>query len=124
MLLLVLGGSLFSMALLGATLGAAMGLTGLIILKFFAGGATDLGILAVWNQTNNFTFSAVPMFIFLGDLMVVSGLCVACAVIFFVVAAVVDSVLGLLVLPFAGFIGAGALAASLLVCRLIKLRAA
>ena len=74
MLLLVLGGSLFGMALLGATLGSAMGLTGLIILKFFAGGATDLGILAVWNQTNNFTFSAVPMFIFLGDLMVVSGL--------------------------------------------------
>lgn len=74
MLLLVLGGSLFGMALVGATLGAAMGLTGLIILKFFAGGATDLGILAVWNQTNNFTFSAVPMFIFLGDLLVVSGL--------------------------------------------------
>lgn len=73
-MLLVLGGSLFGMALVGATLGAAMGLTGLIILKFFAGGATDLGILAVWNQTNNFTFSAVPMFILLGDLLVASGL--------------------------------------------------
>lgn len=74
MLSLVLGGSLFGMALTGAALGAAMGLTGLIILKFFAGGATDLGILAVWNQTNNFTFSAVPMFILLGDLLVASGL--------------------------------------------------
>ena len=74
MLSLVLGGSLFGMALVGAALGAAMGLTGLIILKFFAGGATDLGILAVWNQTNNFTFSAVPMFILLGDLLVASGL--------------------------------------------------
>lgn len=74
MLSLVLGGSLFGMALAGAALGAAMGLTGLIILKFFAGGATDLGILAVWNQTNNFTFSAVPMFILLGDLLVASGL--------------------------------------------------
>ena len=74
MLALVLGGSLFGMVLVGATLGAAMGLTGLIILEFFAGGATDLGILAVWNQTNNFTFSAVPMFILLGELLVASGL--------------------------------------------------
>ena len=74
MLWLVLGGSLFSMTLIGATLGAAMGLTGLIILKFFAGGATDLGVLAVWNLMNNFTFSAVPIFILLGDLLVASGL--------------------------------------------------
>jgi C4-dicarboxylate transporter, DctM subunit len=73
-MLLVLCGSLFGMALVGATLGAAMGLTGLIILEFFAGGATDLGILAVWNLTNNFNFSAVPMFILLGDLLVASGL--------------------------------------------------
>ncbi len=74
MLTLVLGGSLFSMALVGAALGAAMGLTGFIILKFFAGGATDLGVLAVWNQSNSFIFSAVPMFILLGDLLVASGL--------------------------------------------------
>ena len=57
-------------------------------------------------------------------LTVVIGLCVAGTVISFVVALVVDSVLGFFVLPFAGFIGAGALAASLLVCRLIKLRPA
>ena len=74
MLWLVLGGSLFGMTLVGATLGAAMGLTGLIILKFFAGGATDLGVLAVWNLMNNFTFSAVPIFILLADLLVASGL--------------------------------------------------
>ena len=74
MLGLVLGGSLFGMTMVGATLGAAMGLTGLILLKFFAGGATDLGILAVWNLMNNFTFSAVPIFILMGDLLVASGL--------------------------------------------------
>jgi tripartite ATP-independent transporter DctM subunit len=74
MLWLVLGGSLGSLVLAGAALGAAMGLTGFIVLTFFAGGVTDIAMLGVWNQTNNFTFSAVPMFILLGDLLVASGL--------------------------------------------------
>ena len=74
MLWTVLGVSLVSMAAAGATLGAAMGLTGLIILKFFANGATDTAMFTVWDLMNNFTFSAVPMFILLGDLLVASGL--------------------------------------------------
>ncbi len=74
MLWLVLGGSLVGLLATGAALGAAMGLTGLIVLKFFAGGATDLALIGVWNQTYNFTFSAVPMFILLGDLLVASGI--------------------------------------------------
>jgi C4-dicarboxylate transporter DctM subunit len=74
MLWAVLGSSLLGFAAFGATLGSTMGLTGFIILKYFANGATHLGILAVWDLMNNFTFSAVPMFILLGDLLVESGL--------------------------------------------------
>lgn len=74
MLWLVLGGSLVGLLATGAALGAGMGLTGFIILKFFAGGATDLALIGVWNQTYNFTFSAVPMFILLGDMLVASGI--------------------------------------------------
>jgi tripartite ATP-independent transporter DctM subunit len=67
-------GSMFGMIAAGATLGAALGLTGLIILQFFARGATDLAVLAVWNLLNDFSFSAIPMFILLGELLVASGL--------------------------------------------------
>ena len=74
MLWTVLGVSLFSFAATGATLGAAMGLTGFIILHFFAGGSTNVGMYAVWDLMNNFTFSAVPMFILLGDVLVAGGL--------------------------------------------------
>jgi len=74
MLWTVLGSSLLGFAVFGATLGATMGLTGFIILKYFANGATHLAIFAVWDLMNNFTFSAVPMFILLGDLLVASGL--------------------------------------------------
>jgi tripartite ATP-independent transporter DctM subunit len=74
MLWTVLGVSLFSFAATGATLGAAMGLTGFIILHVFAGGSTNVGMYAVWDLMNNFTFSAVPMFILLGDVLVAGGL--------------------------------------------------
>jgi tripartite ATP-independent transporter DctM subunit len=74
MLWVVLGASLFSTAATGAALGAVMGLTGLIVLQFFGGGATNLGVLAVWDLMANFTFSAVPMFILLGDVLVASGI--------------------------------------------------
>ncbi|MGE0716689.1 MAG: TRAP transporter large permease [Alphaproteobacteria bacterium] len=74
MLWITLSGSLLGFAACGAALGATMGLTGFIILHFFANGATQNGIFAVWDLMNNFTFSAVPMFILLGDLLVASGL--------------------------------------------------
>lgn len=74
MLWLVLGSSLVGFAAFGAALGATMGLTGFIILHFFANGAAHLGISASWDLMNNFTFSAIPMFLLLGDLLVASGL--------------------------------------------------
>jgi C4-dicarboxylate transporter DctM subunit len=74
MLWAVLGVSLFGISATGATLGAAMGLAGFIILHFFVAGSTELGVYAVWDLVNNFTFSAVPMFILMGDLLVAGGL--------------------------------------------------
>ncbi|XWN29846.1 MAG: TRAP transporter large permease subunit [Devosia sp.] len=58
----------------GAVLGAALGLTGFLILEIFAGGATQLGVQAVWNTLNSFTLTAIPLFILLGEILVASGL--------------------------------------------------
>ena len=57
----------------GAALGAALGLTGLIILHFFAEGATSLALNAVWNVLNEFTLSAIPLFIIMGEILLESG---------------------------------------------------
>ncbi|MCC7425736.1 MAG: TRAP transporter large permease subunit [Alphaproteobacteria bacterium] len=70
----VLGGGVSVLVLSGAVLGAALGLAGFAILHFFAGGATRLGVQAVWNILNEFTLTAVPMFILLGEVLVASGL--------------------------------------------------
>jgi len=70
---LLLGG-LTVLAGSGLALGAALGLTGLIILQFVAGGATFVAVDAVWNVLNSFTLSAIPLFIMLGEIMLRSGL--------------------------------------------------
>jgi len=57
----------------GTALGAALGLTGLVILHFFADGATSLAITAVWNILNEFTLSAIPLFIIMGEILLESG---------------------------------------------------
>ena len=57
----------------GLALGAALGLTGLLILQFIAGGATFVAVDAVWNLLNSFTLSAIPLFIILGEIMLRSG---------------------------------------------------
>jgi len=57
----------------GTALGAALGLTGLIILHFFADGATSLALNAVWNVLNEFTLSAIPLFIIMGEILLKSG---------------------------------------------------
>ena len=66
-------GVLVATASTGVALGAALGLTGLIILHFFADGATYLAVDAIWNVFNSFTLSAVPMFILLGEILLRSG---------------------------------------------------
>ncbi len=70
---LLLGG-LVVLAGSGLALGAALGLTGLLILHFVAGGSTFVAVDAVWNVLNSFTLSAIPLFIMLGEIMLRSGL--------------------------------------------------
>lgn len=67
-------GMLTATVLSGAVLGAALGLTGFAILHFFAGGSTRIGVQTVWNTLNEFTLTAIPLFILLGELLVASGL--------------------------------------------------
>ncbi len=67
-------GGLGLTVLSGAMLGAALGLTGFGILHFFGGGATRLGVQAVFNVLGEFTLTAIPLFILLGDVLVASGL--------------------------------------------------
>jgi len=69
-----LGGLLSLTVLSGAMLGAALGLSGFAILHIFGGGATRLGVQAVFNVLGEFTLTAIPLFILLGDVLVASGL--------------------------------------------------
>lgn len=69
----VLLGGLTVLAGSGLALGAALGLTGLLILQFVANGSTFVAIDAVWNVLNSFTLSAIPLFIMLGEIMLRSG---------------------------------------------------
>lgn len=70
---LLLSGSLVIFLTSGAILGAALGLTGILLLYFQANGATPLAINATWNMLTDFTLSAVPLFIFLGEILLASG---------------------------------------------------
>lgn len=74
MIWLWLGGGIAATVLTGAVLGAALGLVGFAILHFASGGATQLGVQAAWNVLNEFTITAIPMFILLGEVLVASGL--------------------------------------------------
>jgi len=69
----ILLGGLTAFAGSGLALGAALGLTGLMILQFAAGGSTFVAVDAVWNVFNSFTLSAIPLFIILGEIMLRSG---------------------------------------------------
>ncbi|MCY4460586.1 MAG: TRAP transporter large permease [Albidovulum sp.] len=69
----VLLGGLTLLASSGLALGAALGLTGFLLLEFVAGGSTFVAVDAVWNVLNSFTLSAIPMFIILGEIMLRSG---------------------------------------------------
>ncbi|MDX5350636.1 MAG: TRAP transporter large permease [Paracoccaceae bacterium] len=69
-----MGATLAGTVLTGAVLGAALGLTGFMVLHFWSGGATSLGVQAVWNTFNSFTLTAIPLFILLGEILVASGL--------------------------------------------------
>src|SRR5690606_38751877 len=64
---------LFLIAWSKMPIGIGLGLTGLIILHFVAGGAESLAVNAVWNVFTYFTFSAIPIFIVMGEILLLSG---------------------------------------------------
>ena len=70
---LILGTSLAVLLSTGALIAAALGLTGFILLHFQANGASALAINSSWNLLTEFTLSAVPLFIILGDILLASG---------------------------------------------------
>ncbi len=66
-------GIMVASASTGVALGAALGLTGLVLLHVWSNGATALAVDAIWNVFNSFTLSAVPLFILLGEILLRSG---------------------------------------------------
>lgn len=70
--LLIAAGFLIT-AISGLPIGLGLALTGMAILHFVVGGATDLAVNTIWNVFTDFTLSAVPLFIFMGEILLVSG---------------------------------------------------
>lgn len=73
MVWLFFAGGLAITALTAAPLGVGLALSGLLILHFLLGGASNLGFIAVWNVFNEFTLSAVPLYILMGEILLRSG---------------------------------------------------
>lgn len=69
-----LAAGLFVTAWTGLPIGIGLALTGLAILHFLAGGAELLAVTSVWNVFTDFTLSSIPLFMFMGDVMMESGL--------------------------------------------------
>ncbi|MFO1325187.1 MAG: TRAP transporter large permease [Burkholderiales bacterium] len=74
MVWLMVAAGLLVMAVTGVPVGIALGLTGLAILHFLAGGGEVLAITAVWNVLTDFVLSAGLLFIFMGECLLFSGL--------------------------------------------------
>ena len=70
------GGVLATLLLSGVWIGAALALTGVFILYFMGGGFSALVTIpvATWNTLFNFSLTALPLYIFLGEVFVFSGL--------------------------------------------------
>ena len=73
MIWLVLALGVLLTGLTGIPVGVGLGLTGLAILHFFAGGSSSLAVITIWNTFNDFLLSAIPMFIFMGEILLASG---------------------------------------------------
>ncbi|MEO8134295.1 MAG: TRAP transporter large permease [Betaproteobacteria bacterium] len=71
-LIIVIG--LTVVALTGLPIGIGLALTGLGVLRFVAGGGEVLAITSVWNVFTDFTLSAVPIFVIMGEVLLLSGI--------------------------------------------------
>lgn len=69
----VLLGGLAVIGLTRLPIGMGLGLTGLVVLKFIVGDAESLAVSAVWDVLSDFTLAAIPLFIFMGEILLVSG---------------------------------------------------
>ena len=66
-------GSMFGSLLAGVWIGAGLGLTGIIIMMVWGGGVSLLGT-TVWNAINHYSLTAIPGFIFMGQILLQSGI--------------------------------------------------
>jgi len=73
MIWIVILSGLILIGLTGIPIGIGLGLMGLFILHYLVGDATLLAITSVWNTFNDFVLSAVPLFIFMGEILLRSG---------------------------------------------------
>ena len=65
--------SLFSLLFLGAWIGVALGVAGIIIMEIWGGGIALLGGV-LWSSLNIYGLTAVPGFVFVGEVILRSGL--------------------------------------------------
>ena len=65
--------SLFGLLFLGVWIGVALGITGIIIMHIWGGGIPLLGGV-IWSSLNIYGLTAVPAFIFVGEVILRSGL--------------------------------------------------
>ncbi len=73
MLWLTLLVSMFGLLFCGVWIGAALGLTGLVVMLGWGGGFSLLGT-TVWNAVNIYSLTAIVGFLFMGQILAVSGL--------------------------------------------------
>lgn len=73
MVWMILLAGLLIIAVTGVPVGLGLGLIGLFILRFVVGGGESLAITSVWNVLSDFTLAAIPLFIFMGEILLVSG---------------------------------------------------
>jgi tripartite ATP-independent transporter DctM subunit len=66
-------GTLFGLLASGVWIGVVLGMTGIIIMQFWVGGTAIL-TGAVWNSLNIYSLCTLPGFIFVGQIVLVSGL--------------------------------------------------
>ncbi len=57
----------------GMPVGIGLSLVGLTILRFVVGDAEGLAMTSVWGVLSDFTLAAVPLFIFMGEILLISG---------------------------------------------------
>jgi len=74
MIWLFIAGGFALTAVTAVPLGIGIAVTGLAILHWLANGATSLAITAGWNVLTDFLLSAIPLFIYMGEILLRSGL--------------------------------------------------